>query len=104
MVPPPWDKDPNAFTLESLGFPKIPVGTVMSFGVAQQVPDAHVWWLYELFKAGGMTPEFKAREKQIPGCTIKFYDPPAANELKYMLYEYSEPVIKSIGLHIDQQK
>jgi tripartite-type tricarboxylate transporter receptor subunit TctC len=102
-VPPPWDKT-GAVTLESLGFPKLPVGTVMSLGVAKDVPNSHVWWLYELFKAGAKTAPFQARTKQIPGCTIKFYDPPAANELKYQLYEYAEPVLRSIGMHIEDQK
>jgi tripartite-type tricarboxylate transporter receptor subunit TctC len=103
-VPPPWDKEGKAVTLRSLGFPDVTVGSIMSFGVSAIVPDDHVWWLYEMFSAASKEAPVLAREKQIPGCIMEHHDPPSANELKYQLYEFAEPVIRSIGLHIEQQK
>jgi tripartite-type tricarboxylate transporter receptor subunit TctC len=103
VVPPPFDKNPNVVTAQSLGFPAVPIGIIQSFGVQKSVPDTHVWWLYELLAKASEHPNVKARPKQIPGCVQYVMNPTEGNKLKYDLYEYSEPIIRKIGLHIDQQ-
>ena len=41
---------------------------------------------------------------QIPGCVQYVMNPTEGNTLKYDLFEYSEPIVRKIGLHVDQQK
>jgi tripartite-type tricarboxylate transporter receptor subunit TctC len=103
-VPPPWDKDPNIVTSEAAGLPKIPVGIIAGFIVPKQTPKSHQDWLFKLFKAGASTDLYKQREKTVIGCQISIMDGVAANELKMKFYEFTEPVVRSLGLHIDQKK
>ena len=108
FIPPPFDKNPNIVTLGQLGigFPNEILGYYQGFVVPKQVPDSHREWLFKLFKAGASTPQYKEnREKTFIGLRVgDFLDPAAANALKMKMVTMGEPIIRSLGLHWDQQK
>ncbi len=103
-VPPPWDKDPNVVSSEAAGLPRAPMGSILGFCVPKQVPKTHVDWLFKLFKAGASTDQYKQREKTIVALQISIMDPAQANDLKNTLYKFADPVVRSLGLHVDDQK
>jgi tripartite-type tricarboxylate transporter receptor subunit TctC len=103
-VPPPWDKNPNVVTMKQAGLPPLPIGTVFGLGVPKQVPQAHVDWLYKLIKAGASTDHHKKRQKVIPGLTVDIRGPAEANALKMDFYEKADPIVRKMGIHVDQQK
>jgi tripartite-type tricarboxylate transporter receptor subunit TctC len=103
-VPPPYDKDPNIVTLEGAGLPKRQFGAILGFSVPKAVPQAHVDWLYKLIKAGVSTDLHKKREQINPGLIIYVMDPAAAEQAKNQYYEMAEPIVRGLGLHIDQKK
>jgi len=103
-VPPPWNTDPNVVTMVQAGLPLLPMGIVAGFSVPKQTPQSHIDWLFNLFKAGALSDAYRTREKTIIGCTIEVLTPKEANELKMKIYAESEPVVRAIGLHWDQQK
>jgi tripartite-type tricarboxylate transporter receptor subunit TctC len=103
-VVPPWDKDPHVVCSDAAGLPKVGMTLAVGFTVPKQVPQAHVNWLYKLFKAGASTDVYKQREKTLAPIAINIMDPEQANALKMRLFKIGDPVIRSIGLHIDQKK
>ena len=103
-VPPPWDKDPNVRSLAQIGTSFMPSGFIWGMSVPKCVPASHVNWLFNLFKAGALTDVYKQREKTVPGCQVTIMDPVAANAFKYKCYEAFEPIVRELGIHIDQQK
>jgi tripartite-type tricarboxylate transporter receptor subunit TctC len=103
-VPPPWDKDPNVVTMTEAGLPDVAFGTIEGFGVIKDVPRSHIQWLYKLFAKATEKPIYQQRQKTIPGCRINIMGPEEADKLNRTFQDLAEPVIRSIGLHIDQQK
>jgi tripartite-type tricarboxylate transporter receptor subunit TctC len=103
-VPPPFDKDPNVVTLEGAGLGRVKLGNHMGWSVPRQVPKAHVDWLFKLFKAGASTDVHQKRAKVIPGLEFGILNPAEANALKRQLNEMADPIIRQMGIHVDQQK
>jgi len=104
-VPAPWDKDPNVTTTDALGLTFLsPIGVQMGFCVTKDIPKAHIDWLAKLFKAAAATDIYKQREKTIPGWQSNLLGPAEANALKESLANLADPIIRDIGLHVDQRK
>ena len=104
-VPPPFDKDPGVSTTEAEGITFLsPVGVQMGFAVPKQVPQAHIDWLFKLFKAGASTDVYKQREKTIPGFRLNIVNGKDANAMKMEFYNFCDPIIRELELHVDQQK
>ena len=103
-VPPPFDKDPNVVTLEKAGLPKMQFGAILGMSVPKQVSQAHVDWLFKLFKAAASTDLHKKRQETNPGLMIYVMDPAEAEQAKNKYYEMAEPIVRQLGLHIDQKK
>jgi len=103
-VPPPYDKDPNVSSAKAFGIPSY-VGGFLGLAVNSEVPQAHIDWMYNLFKAASEKPEFKKRwEGLIPGDTPRPMTGPEADKTMQEILSECEQVIRDIGLHIDQQK
>jgi tripartite-type tricarboxylate transporter receptor subunit TctC len=103
-VPAPWNKDPNVVTMEGAGLPKMQLGAVMGIGVNKPVPQSHVDWLYKLFKAAASTDLHKKREQTNPGLIINIMGPAESEKAKMEIYTKAEPVVRALGLHVDQKK
>jgi tripartite-type tricarboxylate transporter receptor subunit TctC len=103
-VPAPWNKDPNVVTMEGAGLPKMQLGAIMAIGVNKQVPQAHVEWLYKLFKAAASTELHKKREQTNPGLVISIKGPEESEKAKKEIYARAEPIVRQLGLHVDQKK
>ena len=104
IVPPPYDKDPNIVTLEGAGLPRMQFGAVLGMSVPKEVPQAHVDWLAKLFKAAASTDLHKKREQMNPGLVIYIMGPAEAEQAKNKYYEMADPIVRGLGLHIDQKK
>ena len=105
-VPPPWDKDPNIVTLAEAGLSSadMPIGLIIGMAIHGGVPKEHIDWLYKLFKAGAETDLFMKREKTIPGCKISIMGPEESDKLLKTYQDAGDPIVRSMGLHLDQQK
>jgi tripartite-type tricarboxylate transporter receptor subunit TctC len=103
-VPSPFDKDPTIVSSKALGLPGVPMGASDGFAVPKNVSQAHIDWLFKLFKAGASTDVYKQREKSIMGLMVKIRDPADCNKLKYTLFDFADPVVRSLGMHWEQQQ
>jgi tripartite-type tricarboxylate transporter receptor subunit TctC len=103
-VPPPWDKDPNIVASETIGLPKAPMGTILGFCVPKNVQQTHIDWLFKLFKAGASTDVYKQREKTMVALRITIMDGAEANALKMKFNSYADPIVRAMGVHVDQAK
>ena len=104
-LPDLWKNVSSLVTFEQAGFkPPVVGGTQLGFAVPKQVPDSHREWLFKLFKAAASTNLFKEREQQLPGNKIIIMDPREANKFKMDTLKATEPIIRKIGMHYDQQK
>ena len=66
-------------------------------------PKEHVDWLYKLIKAGAESEHHRKREQTVPGTTIQVLGPEESNKLKMQILDYVDPVIRDLGMHIEQQ-
>ena len=103
-VPAPWDKDPNAVSAKAAGLPDSPWGVVEGFAVPKGVSEEHKQWLYTLFKAAAESEHHRMREQTVPGTLITIYTSEEANALKMQVLDFTDPVVRALGLHIDQQQ
>jgi tripartite-type tricarboxylate transporter receptor subunit TctC len=110
-VPPPWNKNPNIVSWEQA----VPgqAGTdlrnlgdyVLGWSVSKEAPRTHMDWLFKLFKAGASTDSYKKRETTFPGNYVgNFLGPDECKAMVKKMYTDSEPIIRQLGLHWDQQK
>lgn len=97
---PPWEDVPSA---ADLGMAGEPWAQNRGFAVAEEVPETHRDWLFELFKAGAETEEFQEARKRLPGNTLVMLDHDAGMKMADQLLEISEPIIRRLGIHWDQQ-
>lgn len=97
---PPWEDVPSA---GDLGMAGEPWAQNRGFAVASAVPDTHRDWLFELFKAGAEAEEFQEARKRLPGNTLVMLDHDAGMKMADQLLEISEPIIRRLGIHWDQQ-
>ena len=81
-------------------------GIVLGYMVPAETPDCHVAWLYELFKAGFETEGWPERADANPG--LNLYEEPLtpseSQELAQTIYEFSEPIVRDVGLHWEQNQ
>jgi tripartite-type tricarboxylate transporter receptor subunit TctC len=104
-VPPPWNKDKNIITAEQYGLDRNMGDILLGYAVPKEVPKSHVEWLYKLLKAGASTASYKKRESLFPGTAIgPFLDPAQSMKLVKDILVSSEPIIRAMGLHWEQQK
>ena len=103
-VPAMWADNKNITTAEAAGLPKAPFGIMQGFLVPKEVPDEHREWLFQLIKAAAETDTYKQREKSVPGLTVKIMNNAEANEAKMQILNYVDPVVRELGMHVDQQK
>ena len=102
-VPAMWADNKNITTAEQAGLPPAPFGIMQGFLVPKEVPEEHREWLFQLIKAATETEGYKNREKTVPGLSIRVMDHDQANEAKYQILEYVDPVVRELGMHIDSQ-
>ena len=102
-IPAMWKDNPDIVTGEQVGLPPAPFGIMEGFLVPKGVPDEHREWLYKLVAAAAATDTYKEREKTTPGLSIKIMNHDEANEAKMKILEYVDPVVRNLGMHIDQQ-
>ena len=99
--PPPWDKDDGATAAGELKIPTF-ASTIMSLAVNGEVPQSHVDWLYQLFKAASQKPEFAKRwQGMIPGDIERHMTGAEANKMNKEIFDAMDQPLKDIGLHID---
>jgi tripartite-type tricarboxylate transporter receptor subunit TctC len=102
-VPAMWKDNTNIVTAEQVGLPPNPFGIMQGFLVPKTVPDERREWLYKLVAAAAATDTYKEREKTVPGLSIRIMTHDEINEAKLKVLEYVDPVVRSLGMHIDQQ-
>jgi tripartite-type tricarboxylate transporter receptor subunit TctC len=103
-IPPPWDTTEgiaSAANYDEWGLDNVAWGIVLGYMVPAEVPESHVQWLHELFKAGAGTDEWQDRISTVAGLEIydEPLDPEESTALAVDVYEFSEPIIRKIGLH-----
>ena len=104
-VPPPYDKDPNITTSDAAGLSFMSkIAVVEGFCTIKDTPKSHIEWLAKLFKAGASTDVYKQRSKLIPGWQLDVLGPDEANDLKNYMAKQAEPILRDLGLHVDQKK
>lgn len=103
-VPTMWADNKNIVTAEQVGLPKAPFGIMQGFLVPKDVPVEHREWLFKLIKAAAETDVYKEREKTVPGLNVRIMDHDQVNEAKMQVLEYLDPVVRDLGMHIEQQK
>ncbi len=101
-VPAPWNTDPNVVSAKQAGLPDAPFGIIEAFVVPKDTPKEHIDWLHKLIKAGAESEHHMKREQTVPGTKITVLGPEESNKLKMQIYEYVEPVIKELGLAVEQ--
>ena len=104
-----WSKNPNIVTAKEAGLPTEVGGSLFGLGAPSEVPQAHVDWLYKLFNAAALSDIHKKRAQTLPGTVWalengKFWDSKRANFENAEIIRISEPLIRDLGMHLDQQK
>jgi tripartite-type tricarboxylate transporter receptor subunit TctC len=102
-VPAPWDNDPNVVSATGYGLPPAPFGIIQGILTPKEVPGDHVAWLADLFRAAAETDTYKRRERTVPGLKVKIIERDAANEMKFKVLEYVDPVVRKLGMHVDDK-
>jgi len=103
-VPAMWKDNTNIVTGKDAGLPDAPFGIMQGILVPTEVPKERQEWLFQLFKAAAETDTYKQREKTVPGLTVTIIGQEEANQAKKTILEYVDPVVRNLGMHIDQQK
>jgi tripartite-type tricarboxylate transporter receptor subunit TctC len=104
-VPPPWDKDPNVTTTDAAGLGFMSkIGVIEGFCTVKDTPKSHIEWLAKLFKAGAGTALYKSREKTVPGWEPILLSSEEANAIKDSFAKLADPIIRDLGMHVDQKK
>lgn len=102
-VPAPWNDDPNVVSATDYGLPPAPFGIVQGILTPKEVPEEHVAWLADLFRAAAATDTYKGREKTVPGLEVRIIERDQANEMKLKVLEYVDPVVRDLGMHVEQK-
>jgi tripartite-type tricarboxylate transporter receptor subunit TctC len=92
----------DAVTTAGIGLPDEPWGSQRGWIVAPETPQAHVDWLFELFRTASEQPAPQERVAGLPGAEVVTLE---AAELRTMMADalaFSEPIIRDLGLHHDQ--
>jgi tripartite-type tricarboxylate transporter receptor subunit TctC len=97
-------KKSGAVSAKQAGLSTAITGTILGLGVPSQVPQSHIEWLTKLFDFAAKTDLYKTRLKTFPGTIMATRDGKTMDQVHRDIYKFSEPVIRAIGLHIDDQK
>lgn len=97
---PPWEDVPSA---ADEGMAGEPWAQNRGLALNSSVPALHREWLFELFKAATETPEFIADRERLPGNSLVLMGHEDAMDMARRAFDISEPVIRKIGIHWDQQ-
>lgn len=103
----PWASEPGSDRIATtsiyseLNIPDISFGLVLGMMTSSDVPLSHQRWLSELFLAGVATPGWQDRLTTVAGLDIfkEPWDRERANREAALLYESTEPVVRRVGLH-----
>lgn len=103
-VPAPWSEEDGVKSrvdYDEYGLDNVAWGIILGYMVPAETPDSNVQWLYEFFKAGFETEGWPERADTNPG--LNLYDEPLtpseSQELAQTVYEFSEPIVRDVGLH-----
>lgn len=91
----------NAVTTGGLGLADEPWVSYRGFIVAPETPDAHVDWLFELFRAGSEEPPPHERVESLPGAEVITLDAQELDKIMNDALEYADPIVRDLGLHHD---
>jgi tripartite-type tricarboxylate transporter receptor subunit TctC len=97
----PWEDVPSA---ADMGMAGEPWAQNRGFALAGAVPDQHREWLFELFRAGAETEDFKAARQRLPGNALVMMNHDETRAMADKAKQIAEPVIRKLGIHWDQQK
>lgn len=102
------DNVPDAFSdtavsTSDIGMPDEPWGSVRGFMIPADVSDAHRAWLYELFRAATDTDVYAQRVSNLPGGELVTLDHDAVMKIVNNTLDFADPVLRDLGLHVDQQ-
>jgi tripartite-type tricarboxylate transporter receptor subunit TctC len=103
-VPSIWKDNPNVVTAKQAGLNPAIQGSLYGLAVPWLVPKEHVDWLFKLFKAASESPIHRKRATVLPGILFRTADPATANAENKKILEDCDPIIRAIGLHIDDIK
>jgi tripartite-type tricarboxylate transporter receptor subunit TctC len=74
------------------------------FAIARSVPVEHRDWLFELFRKATETAGFKEARLRLPGNKLVELDHDETLEFAKRAKDISEPIVRKLGIHWDQQK
>lgn len=100
-APAPWDAVPSA---ADEGMSGEPWAQNCGFAVAKSVSDEHRDWLFALFAAAAETAGFKEARLKLPGNKLVELDHAETREFAERAKTISEPIVRKLGIHWDQQK
>lgn len=102
-VPPPWDTEEHVVTTDDLGFESV-YEVDLALVAAPETPEDHIAWLAELLRAAAEDEEYlQNRADTLPGVQVNYQGPEETREYLDFLNEMTEPVVREIGIHIDDQ-
>ena len=105
IVPDVFKKNfPKAISAKEAGIDPTITGGPTGLGVPSKVPQAHVDWMYKLFKVAVTSDLHKKRAITTPGLFFDVVDGATMNATHKRMLEYVDPIIHRIGLHIDDVK
>jgi tripartite-type tricarboxylate transporter receptor subunit TctC len=86
-----------------IGKPGLPWASVRGLFTSQFTPVEHRDWLFELFKNVADCPEYDQRISTLIGGQKVLFDPAQSQEVIDTALELSEPIIRKLGLHWEDQ-
>jgi tripartite-type tricarboxylate transporter receptor subunit TctC len=92
----------NAVTTGGLGLQDEPWVSYRGWIVAPETPQAHVDWLFELFRAGSEQPEPHERVDNLPGADVITLDAAELDKIMQDALTFAEPIVRDLGLHHEQ--
>ena len=103
-VPEIWADNPDVASSANYpdyDIPHIDWGTVQGLMIPAEVSDLHTRWLYTLFEAAVDTDVYQARTETNAGMEIRVYTTEESQEIARTTLDFSEPIIREIGLFHD---
>ena len=97
--PEPWQDAPAVTELADV----IPWASTRGLAVTAEVPDCHRDWLFELWSAGAKKEEYLEQRALVPGTIQIEFDHEEMMEFSQDTLDRTEPIVRELGLHWDQQ-
>lgn len=99
-APEPWADVPSA---ADMGMPGEPWAQNRGLAVTKETSDEHRDWLFALFQAATEDPEFQENRLSLPGNSLVVLDHDETRALAERALEFSEDVIRRLGIHWEDQ-